>query len=125
MEQTVRYGIIIGLWGVGCSSEKGVSVYNTSPTATIVEPVEAAQFESDETIEFVGLVNDGETAPDALEVSWATDVEGVMTDEAVADVEGRVTYSTNALRPGEHVVSLRVIDERGKSGTTSLPDFPA
>ena len=119
----MRYGLIISALAIGCSSEKGVAVYNTSPSATILEPVASAQFESDETIDFVGQVDDGETAPESLLVSWATDVEGILTDDARADVDGRVTYSTNALSPGEHVVSLRVLDSRGKSGDTSVSIF--
>jgi len=117
--------MILGLaaMAAGCGSEKGVAVYNTSPTATIIEPVEAAQFESDEVIDFIGLVQDGETVPEELLVSWATDIEGVLTDEVVADVDGRVTYSTSVLSPGEHIVSLRVIDARGKSGTTNVSVF--
>ena len=119
----MRYALIMSALAIGCSSEKGVAVYNTSPSASILQPVASAQFESDETIDFVGLVDDGETAPEDLLVSWATDVEGILTEDARADVDGRVSYSTNSLSPGEHVVSLRVLDARGKSGDTSVSIF--
>lgn len=107
----------------GCSSDKAVSVYNSEPAATIIAPVEGAQFESDEIITLEGRVEDRETDAEELFVTWATDIEGLLTEEAIADVDGNVAHSTSAISPGEHVVTLRVVDGSGKSGSNSVSIF--
>ncbi len=108
---------------IGCGSDKSVSIHNMEPAATILAPVEAAQFESDDIITLEGQVEDRETDPEFLSISWSTDLDGVLTEEAVADSDGFVTHNTSAITPGEHVVTLRVVDEGGKSGSNSISIF--
>ena len=45
----------------------------------------------------------------------------MLTDEALADVDGLTVFPTADLTPGEiHTVTLRVVDEGGKSATDSV-----
>ena len=68
---------ILIMAGFGCSSDKAVTIHNSSPAATITGPVNGTAFESDETITFQGIVEDREDDPEQLSVRWATDTDGV------------------------------------------------
>jgi hypothetical protein len=114
--------ILIAL-GLGCSSDKAITVHNSAPGATVLAPVAGAQFESDDTITFEGIADDLETDPSELLVTWATDIDGVLTEDSVADAVGRVVYSTSALSPGEQTLSIRVVDGGGRSATDSVTFF--
>lgn len=82
-----------------------------------------ASFESNESITFEGVITDNEDVPELLVTSWTSDLDGVLTDEAIADAEGTITYSTVGLSAGEHSISLRVLDSGGKSGQDSISIF--
>ena len=62
---------------LGCSSDKAVTIHNSSPAASIVSPVDGTSFESDDSITFEGVILDNEDSPDRLVTSWATDVDGM------------------------------------------------
>lgn len=108
---------ILLLWA--CSSDKGVTVHNTGPSASILEPVDGATFDEGESVEFVALVDDAQDPSDELEVRWASDLDGAM-DESPGDSLGDVRYATSALSPGLHTIVLTVVDTSGENGTDNI-----
>ena len=104
-----------------CSSDKSVVVRNSPPGATITSPTEGVVYEAGALVEFKGIVSDAQTSNDELLVTWDTDKDGLLTDEAIADVDGLTTFSTADLSPGEtHTVTLRVVDGGGKSASDTV-----
>ena len=104
-----------------CSGDKSIVVRNSPPGATITSPTEGMVYEAGELIEFKGIVSDAQTSNDELLVTWDTDKDGLLTDEALADVDGLTKFSTVDLSPGEtHTVTLRVVDGGGKSASDSV-----
>ena len=104
-----------------CASDKSIVVRNSPPAATITSPTEGMVYEAGELIEFKGIVSDSQTSNDELLVTWDTDKDGLLTDEALADVDGLTKFSTVDLSPGEtHIVTLRVVDGGGKSASDSV-----
>ena len=104
-----------------CSGDKSIVVRNSPPGATITSPTEGMVYEAGELIEFKGIVSDAQTSNDELLVTWDTDKDGLLTDEALADVDGLTKFSTVDLSPGEtHTVTMRVVDGGGKSASDSV-----
>ena len=73
--------------------DKSIVVRNSPPGATITSPTEGMVYEAGELIEFKGIVSDAQTSNDELIVTWDTDKDGLLTDEALADVDGLTTFS--------------------------------
>ncbi len=121
MDQHKLIFLILGAFA--CSSDKAVTIHNSSPAATITGPVNGTTFETDDTITFRGVVEDREDDPEQLMIRWATDTDGILTEDVEADSDGTITYSTVGLSPGEHAVSLSVLDSGGKSGQDSISIF--
>lgn len=104
-----------------CASDKTVVVRNSPPGATITSPAEGIVYEAGALVEFKGIVSDAQTSNDELVVTWDTDKDGLLTDEAFADVDGLTTFSTADLTPGEtHTVTLRAVDAGGKSASDTV-----
>jgi hypothetical protein len=112
--------IAIGLLS-GCSSDKAITVRNSAPAASITDPIDGMTYQAGDLITFKGIVNDAQTRHDELVVTWDTDKDGLLTDEALADSDGATQFSVADLTPGEtHAVTLRVVDEGGKSGSDTV-----
>jgi hypothetical protein len=106
---------------IGCGSDKAVSVHNSAPAATITSPTEGMTYYAGDLIIFKGVVSDAQTSNDGLVVTWDTDKEGLLSDEALADIDGITQFSVGDLTPGEtHAVTLRVVDEGGKSASDTV-----
>jgi len=112
--------LALSILGMGCGSDKGVTIHNSDPAAAILGPIEGTLFESDETINFEGVVEDAQTPYDLLDVTWATDRSGIIAEDVEPDVDGMVFFATTGLTPGTHVVTLQVIDEGGKRATDTI-----
>ena len=88
-----------------CASDKTVVVRNSPPGATITSPAEGIVYEAGALVEFKGIVSDAQTSNDELVVTWDTDKDGLLTDEAFADVDGLTTFSTADLTPERPILS--------------------
>jgi len=112
-----RSAALLFLLLVACSDQdKGVTVHNTAPNATIDSPVDGASFDSTETIEFSGTVGDGEDHASDLILTWSSDLDGVLQEGIPADASGATKLTTGALGPGEHIIMLHVADTKGEGG---------
>jgi len=103
-----------------CSTEKGVTVHNTVPSVVITEPSPGASFDVDTAVGFQALVEDRETLPEDLAIRWTSDLDDVLTEDSSADSDGVVGYSTANLIPGQHVISVQVIDDGGRSASSEI-----
>jgi len=109
--------------------DQTVSSNNADPEAAILEPAPESESEIGESVTFRGTVDDGVTAPEDLDVTWSSSVDGVLYD-GIPDGAGETAFSTDELSAGEHTITLRVIDPAGASGTDAIsitvvePDIP-
>lgn len=97
-------------------ADNALGVYNTPPSASITSPAGGEQLGSGELVEFVAVARDSQDPGDALQVSWVSDVDGPL-DETPPDADGDVYFATSSLGPGEHAITLTVVDTNGESAT--------
>ncbi len=88
------------------------------PTARIDEPADGLTVDEGESVTFDGEVDDNDTDPLDLSVTWASDLDGDL-DSSVPDSGGTVGFTTNALSPGVHTITLTATDEDGLYGVDS------
>lgn len=94
-----------------CTSDKGVTVYNTDPSATITSHEEGAELLEGYDIIFRGSVSDANHQNANLLVTWLTDVRELCpAQNAVAD---GTTVCTAKMEEGETQVKLQVVDPEG------------
>ena len=110
------FALFLPGWLAGCGNDKGVGVYNTAPGVSLVQPVDGATFDEGEAITFQARVDDDQTAPEDLLVTWSSDVDGVL-DEGHADASGLAVFVTGALSPATHTVQVDVVDDGALSAT--------
>ena len=101
---------------IGCNAEPGFTEYNTPPAASILQPGDGSVYDEGETIQFVALVDDGQQSPEELTLSWISDIDGLLS-EIPADAVGNALLTTANLTPGNHVITLRVVDKKATSGS--------
>lgn len=123
--------IAVLLFAVGCGDNK-VGVYNTPPVVSIKLPVDGAEVNEGETVTFEGRVDDGQTDPDKLEITWASDIDGVWENALPPDTSGVILYPKSNLSVGNHTISLAATDEMGERASFSItltvldvPDAPS
>lgn len=110
--------LLLGLVA-GCTGESGVVVYNAPPTAAILSPPDGTTVDENIPLTFEGRVSD-DGGPEALTVQWTSDKDGILSETSIPDPDGRVEYVTANLSPGNHAIGLRVIDEEGEQGATTV-----
>ncbi|MCB9777191.1 MAG: putative metal-binding motif-containing protein [Alphaproteobacteria bacterium] len=103
-----------------CGSKNGVQVFNTPPSATISTPGSGSAFDQYETVTFTGKVNDDQDDNPQLEIHWSSSIDGVLEGALPADLDGNVRYSTANLSPGNHVITLLVVDSAAESVTSEI-----
>ncbi len=106
-------GTLLSVLLLSCSDD-GVRVYNTPPSAAITNPPDGSAQDEGSVLTFDGLVEDSQDDPPALVVTLASDKDGTLAQNLVADDLGRVTYSTANLSPGNHAITLTAIDTQGE-----------
>lgn len=97
----------------GCDPGNLAAV-GTPPAATITAPTEGASFAAYSPLTLTAVVNDAQTAPEALDVVWSS---------SLGPVEGAITRDGNTflllaeagLPPGAYTLALDVTDEDGES----------
>lgn len=87
-----------------------------APTARIVAPVAGARFGRGEPVMLRGMVADDKDPPGALTIEWSSNLDGKLSD-ASARADGSVEVTAAALSAGAHVVTLKVKDNEGLSGS--------
>jgi len=112
----MRANLLVLTLFASCDGKDGFVVYNTPPAASITLPPDGSEVDEGDTIEFYGLVDDSQQAPESLLVSWTSDIDGLLS-EAAANANGEVELITANLSPGNHVISLGVFDDNAESGT--------
>ena len=116
----MRSGLM--LFSVGCigGTEVKVEAYNVPPSAIMVQPVDGAQFNEGEVVQFEARVDDNYDSPSSLSTLWMSDVQGELLGGGQPTEEGVLLYSTANLEAGNHVISLTVLDSEGASTQASV-----
>ncbi|MSP56257.1 MAG: hypothetical protein EXR69_11740 [Myxococcales bacterium] len=116
--------------GISCS-DRGVKVYNTPPAVSLTSPVDGSIYNEGDTTTFEALVDDEQDAAQDLEVYWQSDLDGLLA-QATADADGFVTFATNNLLPGNHLITVKAVDSDAESSEdtvsvsiTDLEDAPS
>ena len=113
----MRNSSILFLALVGCSQDTTISgKLQQGPAVTIQAPEDGEVSSTNQAVELVGLVVDGNGLDDIRELTWASDIDGDLADLAAAplDADG-VTRHATTLSVGVHALSLTVTDIDGLS----------
>ena len=112
----MRFAIFLALAVLACGCpDQNIGAYNTPPEALITSPAPDTVFDT-ATVEFVGSVQDNQTSPQDLLVTWFTnrDPDSPLNTDP-PDSTGECRFTATGLVPGEHVITLQVVDEDGAS----------
>ena len=99
-----------------CQPENKPTPYNTDPTALITSPTDRTIYAEGDSIIFVGLVDDRQDDVSLLSVSWTSDLDTSFTEVTVPDADGNVQMATSQLSPGNHTITLHVVDLENAEG---------
>ena len=113
------------------SNDHKVAVYNTPPSVSITSPLDGSEFDEGTIIDFEAIVSDDVDSAAILLLIWSSDLDGELSSGQSAGTDGTAVYPTANLGPGNHTITLRVIDSTGESeqdsiqvGVVDLPDAP-
>ncbi len=119
--------------GTACRSgapDGGYTVHNNAPSVSITSPVNESSFYEGSAVTFHGIVDD-DGGMDQLLVSWTSDLDGPLTEPEPPDAAGNTEFTTASLGPGNHIVTLLVLDEQAESAedfvaisVADIPDAP-
>ena len=115
----------------GCGSETSTKTFNTAPGVSITQPGSGSEYDEGEVVSFLAVVDDDQESPEELSLTWTSDVDGLLDNEGRADGDGFVQFTTANLSPGNHVITLKVVDGDAASGedfvdlsVLDVPDAP-
>jgi hypothetical protein len=109
---------VVDTAGAGGSAKVTLEVVQTTaPTVRLDEPRSDRRHYVDVPLTFSGFVDDAESPPGELTVSWTSDRDGALSIPA-ADAGG-TTQGTAYLTEGNHIIELRATDPQGNAGFTS------
>ena len=107
----MRYAVFL-LGIVACTtSEEGVKVINSDPTATITSHTDGVELMESEEYTFIGQVSDGNHSSAELKVIWSSDARE-LCPESNPDANGETTCRV-AMEVGETQLKLQVTDPEG------------
>ena len=106
---------------MSCSGGKEltVSVGSKAPDLSIVTPLDGAEYDEYDLIEFVGRTTDLEDAEVDLDVLWISSLDGEL-HTGHPDEQGALYFAIADLSPGDHAITLSVTDTSGLTGNTSI-----
>ncbi len=104
--------------GLVCEVAADVTI-DTPPTLTVELPLDGERANEGESVRFLASVSDAEDAPDALDVRWESDLDGILLD-ALADADGASSFASETLSTGTHALTVSVTDTLGLTTSTSL-----
>ncbi len=82
------------------------------PEILLVTPLDGDVVGAGDAVRFQAVVRDEADGPTSLDISWESDLDGVLST-AAANAAGQVGFETAALRRGTHAVTLTVTDTDG------------
>ena len=94
----------------GTSNQVGVA-FNQAPTATITSPADGSAYTQGDLVTIEATVSD-HAFVENLEVYLESDLQGIL-EETSPSVLGTLSLQTANLAPGDHTITLTVIDEGG------------
>ncbi|MFT6158210.1 MAG: hypothetical protein ACJA00_000782, partial [Myxococcota bacterium] len=94
-------------------------VPNTPPFCSFTSPDAGSLYGPNESVPLVGSVDDDQTLPEELAVSFTSDVDGVL-GTATPSPSGRVSFAASDLSSGEHELTLVVLDPEGERCIASV-----
>ncbi len=100
--------------------DSGLTVHNSDPEATIVNPASGTEVMADQSLALNGVVSDAETATGQLVISWTSTLSGSLDGELQLDGSAVLYLVEDGLEEGEHTIELAVFDEEGASATDSV-----
>lgn len=89
------------------------------PMVRINSPDSGSLYAATDTVTFSGVATDIEDGPDALQIVWSSDVDGILNADA-PDAEGVVSFATGSLSYSAHLVKLLATDSEGHTGSDSI-----
>ncbi len=108
-----------------------VEVPNQAPTASITSPASGQDFDEGDLVPFAGMVDDDRDPSEELLLIWQSDIDGLLEEGTNAQPDGTVTYLTANLTPGNHAISLTVVDSEAEEASDvvevtiiDVPDAP-
>lgn len=96
-----------------------VATLDTPPSLTVVNPKDGQIFETGELLTLGSQSFDAETAPQDLQVSWSSDVDGAL-GQAVVDSSGLGDLDWNSRSAGPHQLTVQVVDACGQEEAVSF-----
>ncbi|MEC7987613.1 MAG: hypothetical protein VX278_20770 [Myxococcota bacterium] len=111
---------LLGLFilGAACDSEKGITTYNSEPTATITSHTAGSVLQEGYEVSLQGLVSDGNHATGDLTVKWSSDQRELCAEQA-PEFDG-TTLCRTTLEAGETQLKLMVSDPEGAAVVDSI-----
>lgn len=104
-----------GLFSIPLSARRDLA-----PSVVIVDPVPAATLPAGVTT-YTATVADDADAPEALALSWTSDIDGVLgTDPALGDGTARMSWASDTRSAGPHNVTLTAVDSCGNVATAEV-----
>jgi len=104
--------------GATCSASV-THVVGSAPMVAFDSHVDGDIIDEGAEVTFTASVGDVEDAADTLYVAWTNDSGGLLSEEP-ADASGVASYTTDALTPGEHTLTVTVTDGDGFVSSASV-----
>lgn len=116
----MRFGLTVLMLTVGCTEgDNTFKVSSNAPNLSIVTPADESVINEYDLVEFRGKATDLEDAEENLEVTWQSSLDDVLNVSA-PDASGDVYFATDALSPGDHVITFTATDTEGLSSSVSM-----
>jgi hypothetical protein len=84
----------------------------SAPQIALTAPSDGDSFDEGESITFTAEITDNEDAPSTLAVEWSSSLDGVFSTAGPSSI-GTAQFSTDALSPGEHSITVTATDPSG------------
>ncbi|MEQ1567691.1 MAG: MopE-related protein [Myxococcota bacterium] len=115
--------VLLPLALAGCPNEVEISdKMNRPPVVSISDPADGSTYSEVDRIDLVGVVADADGMDDIVSLVWSSDrmAEPLATlDDAPPDAAG-FTHIARSLPPGNHAITLSVIDAGGLQALASI-----
>ena len=84
----------------------------TPPTLVVTAPTDGTIVNEGSPVRFSAQVSDSEDSPTDIDLLWESDVDGIFSTVG-ADSSGEVDFTTGAMTPGAHFITVRATDTAG------------